>query len=98
MSRPTSPALTIHRDLSLQSLSLTLLSPTSANNDRPMTPSPIPTPLSASPPPCDVPSGCLQATCDALASAVSKKGTKASLLSVDVSNGITVEFIIKVHE
>lgn len=54
--------------------------------DRPFTPSPLPSPMPSppsSPPLMDAPSGLLESTKDALKRAVSKRGSKSSVLTID---------------
>nr|XP_045607335.1 malonyl-CoA decarboxylase, mitochondrial-like isoform X2 [Procambarus clarkii] len=76
----SSPIPIVRRGITLAPISLG--SYTTSNNERPFTPSPMPSPPS-SPPALSSPSGFLQATKDAMERAVSKRGSKASVLVID---------------
>lgn len=75
----TTPVPIVRRGISLAPISLGSYS---TPNDRPLTPSPMPSPPSSPPAPSS-PSGLLQATKDALKCAVSKRNSKTSVLAID---------------
>ncbi|KAK7085778.1 hypothetical protein SK128_021160 [Halocaridina rubra] len=87
--RMSSPIPIVRKGLTLPPFSPTSLTAAlslSSFKERPFTPSPLPSPMPSppsSPPPLSSPSGLLQATKDALARAVSKRGSKNSVLAID---------------
>ncbi|XP_066944260.1 malonyl-CoA decarboxylase, mitochondrial-like isoform X1 [Macrobrachium rosenbergii] len=81
----TAPIPIVRKGVTITPFSLSASS-FSLSKDRPFTPSPLPSPMPSppsSPPPLSSPSGLLQATKDALERAVSKRGSKNSVLTID---------------